>query len=425
MNRRVIGTVLVALPVWHAAGGSASAQSPSMNFFVSSIGNGSDGGNYGGLSGADARCQSLAAAVGADNFIWRAYLSTAPIAEFGGALEHARDRIGSGPWRNYNGAQVAADLQGLHANGVDSSLILTEVGSTVPMNDHDIITGTQADGTAFDTFPGNPSAPTPTCLNWTSNSSDAYVWVGHSDWSTGSGSWNDAHETTCDQAGLASTAGSGRIYCFGLVEPPLFKDGFEGSQPRTLTQSNSQAITAQHALTCNQFSSGVTASYENRFYRVFDLAQLGISETYTARRVDFGIEDAAATAGSMTLQVKLHTLAGAPGAASFPLTSLTLLHGQNVTLTPLPQTSATSMVTLTTPVVVPAGSRLVVELFAPDMTGSGNGNYFIPGSNAAGETGPTYIQAADCAITDPTRISAVVTPDPQVHWVMSVQGTVP
>jgi hypothetical protein len=424
MNRRVIRTVLVVLPMWQGAGGSAGAQSPNMNFFVSSIGNGSDGGNYGGLGGADARCQSLAAGVGANRFVWRAYLSTAPIAGFGGALVHARDRIGSGPWRNYHGVQVAADLQGLHANGIASSLMLTEAGSAVPMNDHDIITGTQADGTAFDTFPGNPSAPTPTCLNWTSNSSDAYVWVGHSDWSTGSGSWNDAHETTCDQAGLASTAGSGRIYCFGLVEPPLFKDGFEG-QPRTLTQSTSQAITAQHTLTCNQFGSGVTATAENRFYRVFDLAQLGITSTFTATRVDFGIEDAAATAGSITLQVKLHTLAGAPGAASFPLTSLTLLHGQNVTLTPLPQTSTISIATLTAPVVVPAGSRLVVELFAPDLTGSGNGNYFIPGSNAAGEIGPTYIQASACAITNPTQIAALLTPDPRVHWVMSVQGTVP
>jgi hypothetical protein len=209
-----------------AAAGSAGAQDADMSFFVTSVGNGSAGGDYGGLGGADGRCRSLATAVGADRVLWRAYLSTAPIFG-GGDLVHARDRIGTGPWFNYDGDLVASDVAGLHATGIASSLMITETGTTVPTTEHDILTGTQADGTAFPTFPGNPDAPTPTCFNWTSNAADAYTYVGHEDWSTGSGTWNSAHETTCDPAGLASTLGSGRLYCFGQPEPPIFRDGFE------------------------------------------------------------------------------------------------------------------------------------------------------------------------------------------------------
>jgi hypothetical protein len=203
-------------------------------------------------------------------------------------------------------------------------------------------------------------------------------------------------------------------------EPP--PDADTSPQPRSLTQSNATTITDAHTVNCNQFASGHTKSAENRFYRVFDLPALGISGTYTATRIDFSIESAAATSGTMTLQVKLHTLSAAPGVDSFPLANLTLLYGQNVTVTPT--TLSTQQVTLTSPVVVPAGSRLVVELFAPDMTALAENNYFFPGSNALGESGPTYIQATACTLPDPKRIEAVVAGS-NVHWIMAVQGTVP
>ena len=200
----------------------ARGPSPSMSFFVTSVGNGAAAGDYGGLAGADARCQALAAAAGAGGRSWRAYLSTAPNFA-GGELVHARDRIGSGPWRNFAGEPVAADLAELHAQGIDPARMLTELGTPVPSDEHDILTGTEADGTAIEEFPGNPAAPPPNCLNWTSNAADAYGWVGHADWVSGQ-SWVDQHEVLCDEAGLASTLGSGRLYCFS---PGLFADGFE------------------------------------------------------------------------------------------------------------------------------------------------------------------------------------------------------
>lgn len=187
-----------------------------MSFFVTSIGTGSSGGNYGGLAGADAFCLERAAAAGVGDRTWRAYLSTSRIDGLGERVD-ARDRIGPGPWFDARGDMVAANLDELHGSGIAPASMLTELGTAVPGDEHDIVTGSQADGTAFDSFPDNPAAPGPTCLNWTSNADDAYVWVGHSDWIPGeTRTWNAAHETTCSEAGLRSTAGAGRIYCFAL-----------------------------------------------------------------------------------------------------------------------------------------------------------------------------------------------------------------
>ena len=192
----------------------ASGGNPAMSFFVTSTGNGASGGDYGGLEGADARCQSLAATAGAGNGTWQAYLSTAPIQGFGGALVDARDRIGTGPWRNFDGDVIASDVDALHTDGLDPARALDEYGDPVPSIEHDILTGSFADGTARDSFPGNPSAPPPNCFNWTTNDPNAFTWVGHSD---DVNAWSSAHETTCDEAGLNLTAGTGRLYCFQTV----------------------------------------------------------------------------------------------------------------------------------------------------------------------------------------------------------------
>src|ERR1051326_1541617 len=73
-------------------------------FFVTSDGSGK-GADLGGLAGADQRCQMLAAAVGAGDRTWHAYLSTQATA--GQPAVNARDRIGQGPWYNSKGARIA------------------------------------------------------------------------------------------------------------------------------------------------------------------------------------------------------------------------------------------------------------------------------------------------------------------------------
>lgn len=183
-----------------------------MTFFLTSVGPG-DGANLGGLAGADAHCTKLAAAVGAGNKNWRAYLSTT-----GTGGVNARDRIGSGPWVNANGVVVASSVNDLHSNSnkLSKENSVTEAGAMIngrgdDPNRHDIITGSRLDGTA------SPNENDTTCSNWSSNG-DGSALVGHHDRVGGGAnptSWNSAHGSRgCGQAALQGTGGDGLFYCF-------------------------------------------------------------------------------------------------------------------------------------------------------------------------------------------------------------------
>ena len=194
------------------------------SFFVTSVGSGK-GADLGGLAGADAHCQKLAAAVGAGNKTWRAYLSTQ--SWDGKPAVHARDRIGTGPWFNVKGALIARNVGHLHGddleearigNAVNWSTALTEKGDPVKRagdtpNEHDILTGSLPDGRAF----VNDTSDR-TCKNYTSGAEDGGVQVGHFDRTGGvhtALSWNSAHVSRgCSQPKLVSTGGAGYFYCF-------------------------------------------------------------------------------------------------------------------------------------------------------------------------------------------------------------------
>jgi hypothetical protein len=181
-----------------AEGGQSDGAGGGMSFFVTSTGSGAVGGNIGGLTGADAKCEMLAAAVGAGGKGWKAYLSIE--AAGGMPAVNAKDRIGAGPWRNQAGNMVAANVTALLA-GFAANLVLDEKGGTVPGNQHDIITGTNKDGTVF---------PNHTCGGWASTMGMSYV--GHSDGAP-AGRLSQ-HASGCTEAGLRATAGAGRMYCF-------------------------------------------------------------------------------------------------------------------------------------------------------------------------------------------------------------------
>ena len=191
---------------------TASAQDTSMSFFVTSEGSG-NGGDLGGLEGADAHCQSLAEAAGVGDREWRAYLGTE--AEGGRGIS-ARTRIGDGPWYNSEGVMVASDVDNLHISpNLSGATALDENGNRIngfgmQPNRHDILTGTMADGTAF--FPDEDDH---TCSNWTS-SDEGSAGVGHSDRHGGGNlSWNAAHGSRgCSQESLQATGGDGLFYCF-------------------------------------------------------------------------------------------------------------------------------------------------------------------------------------------------------------------
>lgn len=186
-----------------------------LSFFITSAGSG-DGANLGGLAGADRICQARAQAAGAGARRWRAYLSAS--ARPGIPAVNARDRIGSGPWYNAKGVPVAMSVADLHggSNRLSKENSLTETGAVVngrgdTPNVHDILTGSQANGTAFE---GEPDR---TCGNWTSNG-EGSAQVGHHDRQGGGAdptSWNSAHPSRgCSQVNLQGTGGNGLFYCF-------------------------------------------------------------------------------------------------------------------------------------------------------------------------------------------------------------------
>jgi len=198
----------------------ARAQSSNTTFFVTSTGIG-NGANLGGLAGADNHCQTLAQAAGAGARTWRAYLSTQE-AE-GKPAVNARDRIGKGPWQNSKGVVIAKDVAELHgANNLTKQTALTEKGDVNngigdKPNRHDMLTGSQPDGTAF------PPGEDRTCKNWTSSTQGSAM-LGHADRKglrddDASKSWNSSHPSRgpdggCSQADLRSTGGDGLMYCF-------------------------------------------------------------------------------------------------------------------------------------------------------------------------------------------------------------------
>jgi hypothetical protein len=202
-------SIILAAALFSIAMQPAMAQDTSMSFFITSVGSG-DGGNLGGIAGADAHCQHLAGAAGQGGKTWHAYLST--------STENAGDRIGSGPWYNAKGVKVAENVADLHSEnsklGLENSLSekgMTNNGRSDTPNQHDILTGSNLDGTRI------TGGEDLTCNNWTSNSAGK-AQVGHHD-RTGGGanpnSWNSAHASRgCSQADLVATGGNGHYYCF-------------------------------------------------------------------------------------------------------------------------------------------------------------------------------------------------------------------
>lgn len=213
--------VLVAAASTATAPATVAAQSSDMSFFITSAGPG-DGADLGGLEGADQHCSFLAYQVGAGDVTWQAYLSAT--AEDGRPAVNARDRIGSGPWYNYEGVMIARDVTELHSDAANltKETILTERGAMVngrgdSPNQHDILTGSTLDGRLSDSMDDT------TCDNWTS-SGEGSALVGHHDRQGGGQnptSWNSAHGSRgCGQEDLQGTGGNGYFYCFAVDATP-------------------------------------------------------------------------------------------------------------------------------------------------------------------------------------------------------------
>lgn len=223
MQTNLKAAALAALVL--AFAGSAHAQTPApqppqfpdMSFFITSVA-GQQSAAYGGLEGADRHCQALATKAGAGGKTWRAYLSTQAVG--GATAVNAKDRIGKGPWVNAKGVTIASSVADLHSpnNKISAETNVAENGRLIPsrlytVNQHDVLTGTQADGTAF------PPDKDMTCGNWT-KTGEGSAMLGHADRmglrdDDASKSWNASHPSrACDMPSLIATGGAGLLYCF-------------------------------------------------------------------------------------------------------------------------------------------------------------------------------------------------------------------
>jgi hypothetical protein len=219
MKKTQLVLAAVILALFGMRLGTAQDQKPPMSFFVTSQGPGS-GASLGGVAGADAYCQKLATAAGVGTGSWRAYLSVS--AAEGKPAVNARDRIGKGPWYNAKGIKIADNVANLHSdsNNLNKETALDEKGNRVNArgdkpNKHDILTGSQPDGTAYS------ASPNLTCQNWTVGNAGNLAGsarVGHHDRegnSPESVSWNSAHASRgCGQEDLKASGGDGLFYCF-------------------------------------------------------------------------------------------------------------------------------------------------------------------------------------------------------------------
>jgi hypothetical protein len=238
--RRMITVSALSVTLLGSAALLAQAQQPPpappavISFFVAV--NPNQTGNLGGLTGADQLCQTQAQALGGANAArtWRAYLSQEQRGNT--PRVNARDRIGPGPWFNVKGTLVASNVADLHGdqqrdrNNVQKANVLDVKGEEIPgvgvpqgtQNEHDALTGSDAQGRAF------TDGLDHTCGNWTSDglsltqanpnfpAERARAMLGHTD-RTGGGnvSWNAVHMSQgCSKAALNATGGTGRFYCF-------------------------------------------------------------------------------------------------------------------------------------------------------------------------------------------------------------------
>ncbi len=224
MNSKIVISAIAAIAMGSVAviaaqAGEAQQPQQPMSFFIAGTVPGT--GNLGGLAGADQICQNLAAAAGAGNRTWHAYLSQEQRGNT--PRVNARGRIGQGPWYNAKGALVASNVGDLHGdaqrdrNTIRKLTGLDEKGNPINgvgdmPNQHDMMTGSDSDGRAW------TDGLDHTCNNWTSATDENRATLGHHDRQGGNNtSWNSAHMSQgCSNAALVRTGGAGRFYCFAI-----------------------------------------------------------------------------------------------------------------------------------------------------------------------------------------------------------------
>jgi hypothetical protein len=188
-----------------------------------------------------------------------------------------------------------------------------------------------------------------------------------------------------------------------------------------LVQTGSTAIVATE-IGC-QINDGSRITVENSYYRIFPLADHGVTTPLHITSVTFGVERAVAGNGvSQEAQLRIGTYTGTVDATSFPITALQQLASATIQI-PNNATTVTTPITQFTPsaVTLQPGSVMYAELFIPN--GEAAGNSFYIGSNNGAETHPSYIRAPECSTPNPATYATVVGASPVIRILLSVSGT--
>jgi len=190
------------------------------------------------------------------------------------------------------------------------------------------------------------------------------------------------------------------------IDAPI---SIDAALSQTLQQTQDNTVAAANSVACG--ANGETD--ENSWYRVFSLAEHGITTQFFVNQVTFSVQE---SAGSPPVQVKVGTYSGTLGATTLDVAQITPLASTTVTV---PPTAAGLSVPAPLTATIPANAQVVVEILSPNL--SGTGNFVYIGASTSAETRPGYIRAPACAIATPQTVA--VTGFPNSHLIITLTGT--
>jgi hypothetical protein len=195
-----------------------------------------------------------------------------------------------------------------------------------------------------------------------------------------------------------------------------------GMQTRSLSQTTDTTVVASN-VGCyyeDPLFGFVYATDENSWYRVFRLADHGITSAFTVQRVTFYTDWALGTNGQQPGTVRVGTYAGTLNADTLDPAQITVLATQNITIPDADSTAGQPAPVVTDiAATIPANGTLIVEVAAPD--GYASQSIFFIGVSAGGEAKKGYIRSSGCtAINAPTAVATIL---PNKAVLIDVTGT--
>jgi hypothetical protein len=177
----------------------------------------------------------------------------------------------------------------------------------------------------------------------------------------------------------------------------------DAAQPVTITLSQTPTTTlAASSLACADSENDTTD--EQAYYRVFDIAAMGVIGPLALSSIAFGVQS---EDGTQTITVNVGTYSAAPGTTldvgssdsddwaagdvtAIASTTTQLTSGATGTIVSVPITAA-----------IPASSRLIVEVRSPNDSSKTDVAFFM-GASSGAETTPGFFWAPTCQTAPPT-----------------------